>query len=932
MTTCENSSLHQITATEQPSNISTDFIFLEKTTSSNATMMTTTSENTLDEQYANSLDSVETVREIVSTDLSDGHSTRTTVTEVMFNQSKCNNNMNRCVTTATSNTTATGEKMVTFCNSINSHMLSSDSFVDTTANEDRCNSSSCNHMGRKFGLADYLTKQRLIDQLLNCFRPFIYLVQKEKSFQSTDQDLPWEVPFESVTDLVWIGSGAQGVVFRGYFRGELIAVKKVNKQSDTDIRHLRYLNHPNIIKFRGVCVEQPCYCILMEYCPYGQLYELIHSGNPISPSLIYSWIKQIADGMHYLHSCKIIHRDLKSPNVLVGYDHVLKISDFGASREWTENSTKMSFTGTVAWMAPEIIRNEPCSFKVDVWSYGVLLWELLTGEIPYHNVDSTAILWGVGSEHLRLPVPMTCPSELRALMKTCWNIKPGNRPSFRQILSHLNVTCSSLLQYTDDEFNSLRQLWKEEIAIYLQDIRLEGQSTPKLELMLIRRRREELCHAQDIRRCYEDKRERANELCLELQKLLIECEEEKRKAERERLYYETLIQELSTSQQEQHKHMIGAKESREEEKSKQSDYDNHHNAVMTVTTNFNSSSRKQFPFSTLSTFSLGRKLNDFYFRRRNNHLHHHHHHQNKPTTQSLSLPINNSNTPVHTAIITTTTVAASTTTTTNKANISSRSVLGSMELLRNPYTLLSPYNKNNYYRSMLRNDILTALINNNHNNRNTKSVCAFCGSIYSDTDRLLTSSSNHHRRALTMSMLEYELLAKLDLDKTACSLVHDELTDSWLSNSLTRSTRKQFASTNSLHYLVPPPPPAYDSIMKNDPIKNCYISPKHSVHHQYSPPASIAITPATSITTACNTTYVNVCKERDNCKSPSHQYYHQIKLTDDNHHCPVTAFIKSSSSSPSSLSPAMMSVNDGIKNTIASTVTITTANANTNKQ
>jgi len=69
----------------------------------------------------------------------------------------------------------------------------------------------------------------------------------------------------------------------------------------------------------------------------------------------------------------------------------------------------MSFAGTVAWMAPEIIRNEPCSEKVDVWSFGVVLWELLICETPYKNIDSSAILWGVGNNSLHLPLPSSCP-------------------------------------------------------------------------------------------------------------------------------------------------------------------------------------------------------------------------------------------------------------------------------------------------------------------------------------------------------------------------------------------------------------------------------------------------------------------------------------------------------------------------------------------
>lgn len=87
----------------------------------------------------------------------------------------------------------------------------------------------------------------------------------------------------------------------------------------------------------------------------------------------------------------------------------------------------MSFTGTVAWMAPEVIRHEPCSERVDVWSYGVVLWELLTQEVPYKNLETHAIMWGVGTDTIALPVPTTSPSSIQLLLNQCWNRVPRNR-------------------------------------------------------------------------------------------------------------------------------------------------------------------------------------------------------------------------------------------------------------------------------------------------------------------------------------------------------------------------------------------------------------------------------------------------------------------------------------------------------------------------
>ncbi|XP_031661483.1 mitogen-activated protein kinase kinase kinase 13 [Oncorhynchus kisutch] len=364
-----------------------------------------------------------------------------------------------------------------------------------------------------------------LEGLFGCLRPVWNIIGKTYSteYKLQQQDM-WEVPFEEISELQWLGSGAQGAVFLGKLHGNEVAIKKVREQKETDIKHLRKLKHPNIIGFKGVCTQAPCYCILMEYCSQGQLYEVLRAGRKVTPRLLVDWASGIASGMNYLHLHKIIHRDLKSPNVLVTQQDTVKISDFGTSKELSDKSTQMSFAGTVAWMAPEVIRNEPVSEKVDIWSFGVVLWELLTGEIPYKDVDSSAIIWGVGSNSLHLPVPSTCPDGFKILMKQTWQGKPRNRPSFRQILLHLDIASADILGAPQETYFKSQSEWREEVRKHFEKIKSEGTCIHRLDEELIKRRRDELRHALDIREHYERKLERANNLYMELSAIMLQLE------------------------------------------------------------------------------------------------------------------------------------------------------------------------------------------------------------------------------------------------------------------------------------------------------------------------------------------------------------------------------------------------------------------------
>ncbi|KAF2350193.1 Protein kinase domain [Trinorchestia longiramus] len=379
-------------------------------------------------------------------------------------------------------------------------------------------------------------KQHWFEGIMGCLKPVWGIIGKTSVAlpeKPEGNEGDWSIPFEDIGDLEWLGSGAQGAVFRGRLRGALVAVKKVKDKQETEINHLRKLNHANIVRFKGVCTTPPVYCIVMEYCPFGPLFNLIKNGHKIPPQLVASWAKQIAQGMNYLHLHRIIHRDLKSPNVLIGDQQRVKISDFGTSREWNDVSAIMSFAGTLAWMAPEVIRNEPCSEKVDIWSFGVVLWELLTGEIPYREVDNSAIIYGVGSNSLHLPIPNSCPDGFKLIVQMCWNPESRHRPSFKHILMHLDIAVVEIVTKTPEDYFQTQASWQEEIRAELSHMKASSRgrilashsAAPGYEEDLICRRQQELKHAQDVREHYERKLNIANDLYLELSAAMLQLEQ-----------------------------------------------------------------------------------------------------------------------------------------------------------------------------------------------------------------------------------------------------------------------------------------------------------------------------------------------------------------------------------------------------------------------
>ncbi|XP_064116990.1 tyrosine-protein kinase transmembrane receptor Ror-like isoform X1 [Macrobrachium nipponense] len=280
-----------------------------------------------------------------------------------------------------------------------------------------------------------------------------------------------EFPLANVRFMQELGEGAFGKVYKGELQGMspdgssvLVAIKTLKENATAKTRQdfhrevelMTDLRHPNIVCLLGVVMKEEPMCMLFEHMSQGDLHEFLISHSPRSdvsacsddgmsqvvleqPDMLVI-ATQIAAGMEYLANHHYVHRDLASRNCLVGENLTVKISDFGLSRDiYSSDYYRVQSKSLlpVRWMPPESILYGKFTTESDVWSFGVVLWEIFSfGLQPYYGYNNQEVIDMIRSRHL-LPCPEECPPRIYALMVECWHETPNRRPTFREIHGRL---------------------------------------------------------------------------------------------------------------------------------------------------------------------------------------------------------------------------------------------------------------------------------------------------------------------------------------------------------------------------------------------------------------------------------------------------------------------------------------------------------------
>ena len=247
-----------------------------------------------------------------------------------------------------------------------------------------------------------------------------------------------------------IGEG-QSDVYRVTWRSpdgpRQAAAKNCRRFCVKEVEILSQLRHPNIIEFLG-CVREPLHeIILTEIATKGSLYGFIHSalnrspGGAVDDQLWRRWSVEGARALDYIHARDIQHGDVKSPNYVIMEDDTLKLCDLGTAKEFSSTVSTASIRGSWPWMAPEamgkMVDNPKVTTKSDVYSYIIVLWEMMTGQEPFPGQNQLDIYKTVCERNERLPIPDSCHEDIRCLMSRSWDADWTQRPCIAEVLAVL---------------------------------------------------------------------------------------------------------------------------------------------------------------------------------------------------------------------------------------------------------------------------------------------------------------------------------------------------------------------------------------------------------------------------------------------------------------------------------------------------------------
>ncbi|KAI3829695.1 hypothetical protein L1987_03823 [Smallanthus sonchifolius] len=305
---------------------------------------------------------------------------------------------------------------------------------------------------------------------------------RDRDKEANTKKEEWEIDLAKLDIRNVIAHGTYGTVYRGVYDGQDVAVKVLDWGEDglataAETANLRTsfrqevavwhkLDHPNVTKFVGASMgtsdlkipsndasnlghnslpSRAC-CVVVEYLPGATLkkYLIRNSRKKLSFKIVIQLALDLSRGLSYLHSKKIVHRDVKTENMLLDLNRTLKIADFGVARVEAQNPRDMTGeTGTLGYMAPEVLDGKPYNRKCDVYSFGICLWEVYCCDMPYADLSFAEVSSAVVRQNLRPDIPKCCPSAFANILRKCWDANPDKRPEMDEVVRLLEAIDTS---------------------------------------------------------------------------------------------------------------------------------------------------------------------------------------------------------------------------------------------------------------------------------------------------------------------------------------------------------------------------------------------------------------------------------------------------------------------------------------------------------